>query len=123
MKIEFDPSYDALTTESYPNNDVMFAAVGRRHVLPLTGYVEQFVDSVKPGQKGARFVVDPRWGFQPGFTITLDIEALVLEPCCDSQPCDCPSDESPVLQLVEDAAGDEEFDPEVYGNDPEQAGS
>lgn len=103
MKIEFDPSYDANTNESKPDNDQMFYAVGKRYVLPLTGVVERFVDSpTKEGEKGAVFLVDPRHGFPPGTTITLDIEALVPEPCCDSAPCDCPTDSGPVL--VEGAA-------------------
>lgn len=92
MKIEIDPTYDALATESRPTNEEMILASGQRFVLPLTGHVENFIDSpTKEGEKGARFVLDGRWGFPPGFVITLDIEALVPEPCCDSAPCDCPT--------------------------------
>lgn len=103
MRIEIDPTYDARTNESTPDNDQMFAAVGKRYVLPLTGVVSQFVDSpTKEGEKGAVFVVDERHGFPPGTTITLDIEALVEEPCCDSAPCDCPTSHAPLT--VEGAA-------------------
>lgn len=92
MKIEFDTTYEALTNVSTPSNDLMFASSGKRFVLPLTGTVSHFVDSpTKEGEKGAVFVLDERHGFPPGTTITLDLEALVPEPCCDSAPCDCPT--------------------------------
>lgn len=104
MKIDFDAAYDANTNVSHPSGDVMFANVGKKFVLPLTGILTQFVDSpTKEGEKGAVFQLDERHGFPPGTVITLDFEALVPEPCCDSQPCDCPTADARHLQLADPA--------------------
>lgn len=70
-----DDSYDAENPSRFSIADCE-AAVGQRAMLPLTGtLVEAGVHDNGPWVK---FAPDPRWGFPPGTTIGMDLDAFEL---------------------------------------------